>query len=689
MSQTGNISDAQLSAIVQEANPAILLASLVATTGDTSRIAEFTPLITHQITASGITSQLPPEAAARLARWAAEVLNSRTAGREAGAEELEDDVFRELLEAIIGWPIPVESLPFLREQGGFVSFVPTVPRTREVREDFKLAIIGAGMSGIAMAVAARRAGLTFELLEKNEGLGGVWWQNRYPGVGVDTPSKYYSFSFEINPEWTHAFPEGDQYLRYLERVADKYSVTSQITFGAEVTDLAWDDATSRWRITYRKDGQAIDTDASVVVTAAGYLTRPKLPDVPGIETFEGEWFHSAEWNQEYDFDGKRIAVVGTGCTSVQVVDALAQRVASLTLFQRQPHWVAPGTKTTGELPASERWLLANVPTYAAWARLHTFLPISDANYESVRYDPQWAAEHDLSISARNDMFMQLALSHLRGSFGDRPDLLAKMKPDYAPMGKRPVRDPGHFYESLKKDTSRVVTAGLKEVTPRGIIDDDGMLHELDAVIYATGFTLEYLSHWTIIGRGGRKLADAWRERPMAYLGCQVPGFPNLFITSGPNASAAHGAGHNFTVEAMVHYVMECIQTLAETDSAAMDVTEGALSRWQEEVDAVLADSVWCRDPRATTYYRNTRGHVVLPSPIKMEDYWNRLRRPDLADIELTPAARLPIEGWPGSQRNHASVAVEVRLQSGTSAPSSASRRVLQMSFSLIRLIHEV
>lgn len=638
MTQDGIPGDLPLSEIISGADPAILLASLVTITGDTSRVAEFAPSLGHRSSPSGISSSLPPGARARLERWAAEVLPSaagNAASPRATAAALDDETFRDLASALVGWPLNVGSVPYLREQAGFASFVPTVPRTRDVPGDFTLAIIGAGMTGIAMAVAAGQAGIGYQVLEKNDGIGGVWRQNRYPGVGVDTPSKYYSFSFEINPEWTHSFPEGDQYLRYLERVAAKYQVPERITFGAEVTALDWDEDTSRWRISYLKDGRPAETSASAVVTAAGYLTRPRLPDVPGIGSFAGDWFHSARWDHDCDFRGRRLAVVGSGCTSVQVVNAVAPETASLTLFQRQPHWVMPSAGTTDPLPEPERWLLARVPAYAAWARLQTFLPIADANYESVRYDPEWAQSHDLSISRLNDAVLRRGLSHLEASFGDRPDLMAVMKPGYAPMGKRLVRDPGRYFETLKQDTSEVVTSGLKEVTPRGIVDGDGVLHEADVIVYATGFTLEYLTHWTVTGRDGRTLAGEWRDRPMAYLGCQVPGFPNLFITSGPNASAAHGAGHNFTVEAMVHYVIECVQALAEAGAAALDVTEDALARWRAEVDAVLADSVWVRERRATTYYRNTRGDIVLPGPLKYEDYWNRLRRPDPADLRFT------------------------------------------------------
>jgi cation diffusion facilitator CzcD-associated flavoprotein CzcO len=294
------------------------------------------------------------------------------------------------------------------------------------------------------------------------------------------------------------------------------------------------------------------------------------------------------------------------------------------------------TPSTGgdSIPEAERWLLMNVPSYAQWARLHTFLRIGDANYSMVRYDPEWVARHELSISAANERGLQVALGHLEQTFADRPDLVEKLKPNFAFMGKRPIRDPGAYYETLKKPTTEVVTGGLAQVTPRGPVDCDGNVHEVDAIVYATGFALDFLSSWTIVGRNGRKLADVWREAPAAYLGCQVPGFPNLFVTSGPNANPSHGGGHNFCVEAVVHYVIECLNTLVERGAQSMEPTPEALDDWVKEMREQLADSVWVRETRATTYYRNAKGDVVLANPLRMEDYWNRLRHPQLDELCL-------------------------------------------------------
>lgn len=633
MTTVASPADTQLETIVSNADAALLLASVISITGETERIADYAPYVTHQYVNGTMRGHLPDEKRRELDIWALDVISNLDRYSDRDPLRMDDGSFAQLASRLVGVPVGRESLPFLREQGGFTSFSATIPRTKKPRHGFKVLIIGAGMAGITMAVAAKTAGFEFEVLERNPGIGGVWWQNTYPGVGVDTHSKYYSLSFEVNAEWTNAYPQGGEFRDYLEMVAHKHGVYDRFTFGAEVDEMVWNEDEGRWRVGYTKDGERHEVTATAVVTAAGYLTRPTLPDVPGIDDFQGTSFHSADWDDDYDFTDKRVAVVGTGCTSVQIVDSLAPKIKSLTLFQRQPHWVVPPQPTT-TIAEDERWLLMNVPSYSRWARLQTFIMIGDANYPAVRYDPEWAAEHDLSISEANDVGLQVALGHLNASFGDRPDLLEKLKPNFAWMGKRPVRDPGAYYSTIKKDSTTLVTSGLAGVKPEGAVDGDGNLHEVDAIIYATGFSLEYLTHWRIVGRDGQELSQVWGDTPVAYLGCQTAGFPNLFITSGPNANPSHGGGHNFCVEAVVHYIVECLQTLVEMDARSIEPSQEAQEAWIREIRELLADSVWVRETRATTYYRNSKGDILLASPLRMEEYWNRLRQPKVEDLRI-------------------------------------------------------
>lgn len=610
------------------ANPAVLAASLAARTGDTARAQTFLAELAYGFERGGVVCALSAARMEQLIDWYDDVNRDDTISDT--SMPMSDADFSALASGLVGWEVPAETAAFYREQAGFVDFVATSQQADIDANAFDIVAIGAGMAGIATAVAASKAGMNCRILEKAAQPGGVWQQNTYPGVGVDTPSAYYSFSFEVNQNWSGVYPTGQEYLDYLNHVVDRYDVRKNITFEARVSRLEWDETETRWKITYLKDGREHLTSACAVVTAAGYLTRPQFPQVCGLEDFAGEWFHSSQWNHDYDFADKRVAVVGTGCTSVQVVDALADKVASLTLVQRQPHWVLPPT-VDETFSGTERWLNAHVPGYAQWSRLLTFIPISDFNYPVVRYDEEWARTHDLSISQANDQVLQVALGYLQTSFADRPDLMKVLTPNFAPFGKRPIRDPGNYYGALKRETS-TVASGLSEVVPEGIIDADGQMHEVDVIVYATGFELDYLANVEVIGRDARRLGDRWGESPVAYNACQVPGFPNLFITSGPHASPSHGGGHNFAVEAVVHYVIESLRDLAARGASSVEPTEEAIVRWKDEVDELMADSVWARETRATTYYRNAKGEVVLASPLTMVDFWTKLRGPEPADL---------------------------------------------------------
>ncbi|CAM3306428.1 NAD(P)/FAD-dependent oxidoreductase [Nocardioides dubius] len=618
-----------LAAALPAANPAVMLAALVSQTGELDRARGIAAELSHAFAKGGIVASLPEQPAAELKAWAERELAVREDVESGDAAvrrpELSDEVFAEVASWLVGWPVPVASSAFYKEQAGFTDFVESTAHPEADVSGVSLLVIGAGMGGIAAAVAAAKAGISCTVVEKADQLGGVWQRNTYPGVGVDTPSAYYSFSFEVNDEWSGIYPKGQEYLDYLNRVADQYDVRKDIRLGTTVTGMAWDDAAKVWEVRCERGGRAETIRANYVMTAAGYLTRPQVPQVPGLDAFAGTWFHSADWDHDYDFAGKRLAVVGTGCTSVQVVDALVDEVASLTLVQRQPHWVMPAA-VDDEFAPEEVWLSTNVGHYALWNRLLTFLPISDTNYPVVRYDAEWAAEHDLSISAANDAVLQVAQGYLEESFADRPDLLERLRPNFAPFGKRTIRDPGNYYSALKRDTS-TVASGLSELVPEGLVDADGKLHEVDVIVFATGFSLEYLADIEIAGRDGVLLSDVWAQSPSAYNGCQVPGFPNLFITSGPHASAAHGGGHNFTIEAVVHYLIESIRATAARGAASLEATPEAWQRWQQEVREQMADTIWAREKRATTYYRNSAGEVILASPLLMEDFWARLRGP--------------------------------------------------------------
>lgn len=627
----------QLRSNLGAADPAIMVLCAVHATGDPTLLDRFGSEV-RRSAPSGPAATLPivtmdDDVLAELTDVLVEALCSDPVTPRLMVDDRES--FLSMAQLAVGGPVAREFAPLLLEQSGFVPSQPVVPRSKTPAPTQRIAILGAGMAGIAAGVYADQNNFEYEIFERSNDIGGTWRTNTYPGVAVDTPSLYYSYSFDLNAQWSRYFPVGDEYQDYLRRVVDTFGIKSHIRFDTEVTGLRWIEVDQEWEVVSTDPaGNRSTSRFSAVITAFGYLNRPKFADVPGRETFTGSTVHTARWPKDLDLAGKRVAVIGAGATSVQVVGAIGDQVGSLNFFQRQPHWVMPKNAGSPEVPEGERWLLAHLPFYNQWFRLKTYWGASDNMYDVVRADPEWMKDH-VSISPANDAVMQFCLGHIANSFADRPDLAAAMTPDYAPAGKRLVRDPGNFYSTLKKPNVEVVTERIERIVPEGVVTADGRTHEVDVIVHATGFTLDYLSPIEIVGREGRTLNEVWRgDDPFAYLGGTVPGFPNLFVTSGPNTSPGHGGGHNFTVEAVLHYIFECLQLLVENDASTIEVTTEATDDYNERVAAQLENSVWTTQTGANTYYRNKAGRVTLPSPWRMVDFWTMLRKPDASAFSV-------------------------------------------------------
>ncbi|MER5390266.1 NAD(P)/FAD-dependent oxidoreductase [Saccharopolyspora sp. NPDC002686] len=619
----------ELRAHLSRADPAVLLAVLAQVTRDASVLDEFGGALTHVPD--------PPELAGRTDTATAAAIIDRlvaalTADRTPESGPAPDDLafFTRLVPIAMGVTPGPEYYPMLLEQGGFQAAQPVEPLPSTI----DLAIIGGGLAGIAAALAAQREGVRYRIYERNDDIGGTWLTQTYPGVGVDTPSSYYSLSTEINPDWTSYYPKGGEYQEYLREVVDRHGIRQNVLLGTEVEALTWDDDAARWRIRVPDaDGTRVE-DAAAVLTAAGYLNRPQYPKAPGRERFQGISVHSGEWYPGIDLTGKRVAVIGAGCTAAQIVDAIADDVAHLTLFQRQPHWVAPRKRDSDDVPEHHRWLGRHVPFYANWLRLKAFWGSADNGYPVVIVDPEWAATHR-SISPANDVLLQDCLAYIDRTFGAGSELAAKVTPDFAPFGKRIIRDPGSYYAALTRDHVDVVVAEPAEITERGIRTPGGDLVEVDAIVYATGFHLDFLSDVDIRGRGGVRLVDEWAGNdPRAYRGGTVPGFPNLFVANAPNANPSHGAGNNFGIEVTVHYLFECLRLLAERGARSLEPTRAAYEEYVARIDADMERTVWRHTPTAHTYYRNARGRVILACPWRLVDVWTEHRRPDPAHFTL-------------------------------------------------------
>ncbi len=539
-----------------------------------------------------------------------------------------------LLSFCVGEQVPPEYEAMTAQVAGFRP-EPVRRALAGHRLAHPVVVIGAGVSGLLASIKLHEAGIAHVLLEKNSEIGGSWWENRYPGAGVDTPSHLYSFSFFPRP-WTTHFGRRDEVQGYLLDLVEAYDLRPRIRFETEVTSAAYDAARACWRIeATRADGSPLVLTASALVTAVGQLNRPRIPDLAGLEDFDGPLFHSARWPDELDLEGKRVAVVGTGASAMQIVPAIAGTAASVTVFQRSPQWIAPNADYFRPFDEGKTWLVEHVPYYLEWYRTRLAWTFNDKVHATLQVDPHWT-EPQRSVNAVNDAHRAFFTSYLHAQLKGRPDLVAKALPTYPPFGKRMLLDNGWFAALRRPDVSLVDTA-VSAFTAGGVVSTDGREHPADVVVLATGFQASRVLHpMRIVGRDGVCLRERWHDDDAsAYLGITVPDFPNLFLLSGPHTVLGHGGSYLTIAEAQVRYVVDLLCQLAERDLASVEVRKDVHDAYNERVEAAHRAMVWSH-PGMSSWYRNRAGRVVANLPWRIVDYWAMTQRADLGDFAVEP-----------------------------------------------------
>lgn len=499
---------------------------------------------------------------------------------------------------------------------------------------FTAAVIGAGVAGMATAYRLKQAGIEVRVFEKGYDVGGTWWKNTYPGVRLDTPNYAYSFSFAQRDDWPQQFSQGHEIHDYTRQVAERGGFLDDIVFGADVESITWDERSRQWDVRVVVGGIPTVHRVNAVFTAVGQLDRPKVPATPGRDSFRGAQMHSAEWNHGVDITGKKVAVIGTGASAYQIVPAIVDRVASLTVFQRSSPWMLPTPMYYDDMPDAVLWLSDHLPHFGQWLRLwQHWLGVEGRQHTTV-IDPAWTGRD--SVSAVHDRVQESLRAILAEQYAGRPDLLEKVTPDYLLGGKRMLRDNGVWAASLRKPQTTLVTSGLDHFVPEGVVDGDGTLHELDAVIYATGFQAsEFLEPLHITGRGGRDLHAYWGGDAKAYLGMTVPGFPNLFIVSGPNTGHVVNGSLFSMIEYGLEYALDGIRRELEQGWAALDLKQEVLDEFYERLDAASATKAWGH-PSVQTWYKNRFGRVSQIWPLPVLEYWKLTRELDPAQYEPLP-----------------------------------------------------
>jgi cation diffusion facilitator CzcD-associated flavoprotein CzcO len=479
-------------------------------------------------------------------------------------------------------------------------------------------IVGAGFAGLGMAIRLKRAGIDdFTILEQADEVGGTWRDNHYPGAACDVQSHLYSYSFEPNPNWTRTFAGQPEILAYLVQCADKYGIRPHIRFRTGVARARFDESAAMWRVETTR-GETIE--ARIVVSACGALSRPALPDIPGLPSFAGKVFHSARWDHSYPLEGKRVAVVGTGASAIQIVPSIAPRVDRLYVLQRTPPWILP--KPDRPFGKIERTLFRRVPAFQHLSR-------------SAIYWQRESLALGFVVEPRiMKVLGRIATRYLRASVPDVA-LRTKLTPRYT-MGCKRILPTNDWYPALQRDNVELVTDAISEVLPNGLVTADGKPRALDAIVLATGFeAAEQMAPFEVQGRGGRKLDDAWREGAEAYLGTTVSGFPNLFLLVGPNT----GLGHNsmiFMIEAQVAYVMSAIETMREKRLDLVDVLPDAQARYNRRVHERLRGTVWSSG--CTSWYQTRSGKNTTLWPGFTFEFRMRTRKFDAAAYETSPSS---------------------------------------------------
>ncbi len=479
----------------------------------------------------------------------------------------------------------------------------------------QILVVGTGFAGLGMGIALREAGIeSFTIFERAREVGGTWRDNHYPGCACDVPSHLYSFSFEPMPSWARTYGEQWQILEYLRHCADRYGLRPHIRFDAEIASATWDEAQHAWEV---RTASGETARGRVLVAACGFLNRPAFPSIRGRESFEGASFHSSQWDHDFDFDGKRVAVIGTGASAIQFVPQIAPRVRTLHVFQRTPPWIIP--KRDRPIGDRTRRLFERAPVVQQLARWGQYVQ------HELRAIPFVLDKRLFAIGQR------MALAHLEAQVPD-PELRARLTPSYT-MGCKRVLLSNDYYPALMRDNVELVTEGIEHIEPRGIVTRDGELREVDAIIYGTGFVAaEMPAPFPIRGRDGRDLTETWRDGPHAHLGTVVSGFPNLFIMVGPNT----GLGHSsmvFMIESQIAYVLDAIETMRRRGIAALDVRADAMEAYNERIHARLDRGVWA-DGCRPWYLTRTGKNTTLWPGFTFEFRW-RTRKLRLEDFDTT------------------------------------------------------
>jgi len=618
---TSDVDDAAIASMLMDVSIPTLLLSCVHMSGDASILDG--PLRPQGLFLNEVQGYMSEEDKAAARALALEIIKDYRNRGCPEPEPVSPDLLKKMMAFLVCQEVPDEYVPMMLEEmelsGSDDRALPPKPT------DVDVVVIGLGMSGLLAAIRLQEAGIPYTVVEKNAGVGGTWWENSYPGARVDVGNHFYCYSFEPSDSWTEFFAQQPELQAYFQGVMDKHDVAKNVRFSTEVTGAAW--VGDAWEV-------RLDTGdvlrAKAVISAVGQLNRAYIPDVPG--DFAGPQFHTSRWDHGVDLTGKRVVMVGAGATGFQLAPTIAPQVKHLTVLQRTAQWMFPNLNYHEQVGPGVRWALKHLPFYGRWYRFLIFWPGCDTGLEAARVDPSYPHQ-ETAVSEVNELTRQMFTDWIVSQVGDDEDLRRKVVPDYPPTGKRTLQDNGSWLTCLTRDNVELVRAGVDHLEPGAVVDSDGNRHEADVLVWATGFRVnEMLFPMTITGRDGRDLRQEWGDRPAAYLGMTVPGFPNFFMMYGPGTNLASGGSLIFHSECEIRYIVQCLQAL--DGRTAMEPRQDKHDEWYERCQRELKTFVWSSPHIEHNFYKNADGDVHCLSPWRLVDFWTWTRTPDLDDFVL-------------------------------------------------------
>lgn len=576
------------------------------------------------------SGQLPDEVQAQIRTAAEEAIEAWLAGKPLAIERPSNLRLAEMLSVAMTEHVPEEYGDIVAAGMGY-DLEPTADTA--IAADKTAIVIGGGVSGICAGIELGKLGIDYTLFEKNEDFGGTWFENRYPGCGVDTPSLTYTFSCRPN-DWSMYFPLRDEIEGYLLDTAREFGLYDKARFRTHVEEARWNTATDQWDVTITTpDGKRETHSADYLFSAVGILNIPKYPQIDGLDEFAGEVYHTSRWPAEADLSGKRVAVIGNGASGMQVAPAIADEVSRMTIFARSKQWAAPFPQFRKKVPEGVRYLMQVVPLYRAWLEQRLSWTFNDRVHGTLFRDPEW--EHpERAVNEINDAHRRVFTRYVEEQLQDRPELIERVLPEYPPFAKRMLLDNGWF-RTIKKPNVDLIPEHLAKVDGNTLSTSSGETVEADVIILATGFqTTNVLGSYDIVGREGQLLRDHWGEdNASAYLGTLVPGFPNFFILLGPNVGSGHGGSMIRNIENQMHFAGQVVQCAEAQEASTVEVKETAYTDYSRRIDDAHDRLVWTH-PGTENWYRNSQGRVVAITPWRNDAFWRMTRSPDEADLEF-------------------------------------------------------